>query len=155
MSGRFARIARISDSRESGANHPIRADRVNRFARITPLRALQSFLNTSFLALMNLFKADARAADLLSQGQRPHCHPEARSHFFRRHGHPLGMPLSPFAGLLGLRHEPSYCQRVVSKLPQWAKQEFFRKGRTWAIAVRRGSYKSLFLLNSGRFSLEK
>ena len=26
-----------------------------------------------------------------------------------------------------------------------------RKGRTWAIAVRRGSYKSLFLLNSGRF----
>ena len=30
-----------------------------------------------------------------------------------------------------------------------------RKGRTWAIAVRRGSYKSLFLLNSGRFSLEK
>ena len=30
-----------------------------------------------------------------------------------------------------------------------------RKGRTWAIAVRRGSYKSLFLPNSGRFSLEK
>ena len=30
-----------------------------------------------------------------------------------------------------------------------------RKGRTWAIAVRRGSYESLFLLNSGRFSLEK
>ena len=30
-----------------------------------------------------------------------------------------------------------------------------RKGGTWAIAVRRGSYKSLFLLNSGRFSLEK
>ena len=29
------------------------------------------------------------------------------------------------------------------------------KGRTWAIAVRRGSYNSLFLLNSGRFSLEK
>ena len=26
-----------------------------------------------------------------------------------------------------------------------------RKGRTWAIAVRRGSYKSLFLLNLGRF----
>ena len=32
---------------------------------------------------------------------------------------------------------------------------FFTKGRTLAIAVRRGSYKSLFLLNSGRFSLEK
>ena len=31
---------------------------------------------------------------------------------------------------------------------------FFRKGRTWAIAVRRGSCESLFLLNSGRFSLE-
>ena len=31
----------------------------------------------------------------------------------------------------------------------------FRGGRTWAIAVRRGSYESLFLLNSGRFSLEK
>ena len=30
-----------------------------------------------------------------------------------------------------------------------------RKGRTWAIAVRRGSYKSLFSLNSGRFPLEK
>ena len=27
----------------------------------------------------------------------------------------------------------------------------FIDGRTWAIAVRRGSYKSLFLLNSGRF----
>ena len=34
-------------------------------------------------------------------------------------------------------------------------QDYFRKGRTWAIAVRRGSYKSLFLLNSGRFPLEK
>ena len=32
---------------------------------------------------------------------------------------------------------------------------FHRKGRTWAIAVRRGSRESLFLLNSGRFSLEK
>ena len=31
----------------------------------------------------------------------------------------------------------------------------FREGRTWAIAVRRGSYESLFLLNSGRFSLTK
>ena len=31
---------------------------------------------------------------------------------------------------------------------------FIRKGRTWAIAVRRGSYKSLFLLNSGGFPLE-
>ena len=30
-----------------------------------------------------------------------------------------------------------------------------RGGRTWAIAVRRGSYESLFLPNSGRFSLEK
>ena len=30
----------------------------------------------------------------------------------------------------------------------------FRKGRIWAIAVRRGSYKSLFLLSLGRFSLE-
>ena len=30
-----------------------------------------------------------------------------------------------------------------------------RKERTWAIACRRGSYKSLFLLNSGRFSPEK
>ena len=30
----------------------------------------------------------------------------------------------------------------------------FRKRRTWAIAVRRDSYESLFLLNSGRFSLE-
>ena len=30
-----------------------------------------------------------------------------------------------------------------------------RKGSTWAIAVRRGSYKSLFLLNSGRFCREK
>ena len=28
-------------------------------------------------------------------------------------------------------------------------------GRTWAIAVRRGSYKSLFLLNSGHCLLEK
>ena len=32
---------------------------------------------------------------------------------------------------------------------------YFRKGRTWAIAVERASYKSLFLLNSGRFSLEQ
>ena len=31
----------------------------------------------------------------------------------------------------------------------------FREGRTRAIAVRRGSYEPLFLLNSGRFSLEK
>ena len=36
---------------------------------------------------------------------------------------------------------------------------FFRihkigKGRAWAKAVRRGSYESLFLLNSGRLSLE-
>ena len=29
-----------------------------------------------------------------------------------------------------------------------------RDGRTWAIAARGGSYKSLFLLNSGRLSLE-
>ena len=29
------------------------------------------------------------------------------------------------------------------------------KGRTWAIAVRRGSYKSLFLLNSGHFPCKK
>ena len=29
-----------------------------------------------------------------------------------------------------------------------------RRGRTWAIAVRRGSCKSLFLPKSGRFSLE-
>ena len=28
-----------------------------------------------------------------------------------------------------------------------------REGRTWAIAVRRGSYESLFLPNSGRISL--
>ena len=32
---------------------------------------------------------------------------------------------------------------------------FIREGRTWAIAVKRGSYKSLFLLNSRDFSLEK
>ena len=31
----------------------------------------------------------------------------------------------------------------------------FRKGRTGAIAVRRGSYKSLFLPNSGRSSPRK
>ena len=30
-----------------------------------------------------------------------------------------------------------------------------RKGRAWAIAVRRASYRSLFLLNSGRFSQKK
>ena len=30
-----------------------------------------------------------------------------------------------------------------------------RKGRTPAIVLRRGSYESLFLLNSGRFSLDK
>ena len=35
------------------------------------------------------------------------------------------------------------------------KQKLFGEGRTRAIAVRRGSYKSLFLLNSGRFSVEK
>ena len=29
--------------------------------------------------------------------------------------------------------------------------KMFREGRTWAIAVRRGSYQSLFLLNSGHF----
>ena len=29
------------------------------------------------------------------------------------------------------------------------------QGRTCAIGVRRGSYKSLFLLNSGRFSLDE
>ena len=34
-------------------------------------------------------------------------------------------------------------------------QQKKRKGRTWAIAVRRGSYKSLFLLNSGHFPLNK
>ena len=38
---------------------------------------------------------------------------------------------------------------------QERKRHIIRKGRTWAIAVRRGSYKSLFLLNSGVFSLEK
>ena len=31
----------------------------------------------------------------------------------------------------------------------------FRDGRTWAIAVRRVSYKSLIFLNSGLASLEK
>ena len=36
-----------------------------------------------------------------------------------------------------------------------SKSAQIRRGRTWAIAVRKGSYKSLFLLNSGRFSLEK
>ena len=30
-----------------------------------------------------------------------------------------------------------------------------RKGKTWAIAVRRGSYESLSLLNSGCFSRER
>ena len=34
-------------------------------------------------------------------------------------------------------------------------EALIRKGRTWAIAVRRGSYASLFLLNSGCFSPEK
>ena len=32
---------------------------------------------------------------------------------------------------------------------------YTRKGRTWAITFRRGSYKSLFILNLGRFSLER
>ena len=35
------------------------------------------------------------------------------------------------------------------------KQCKIRKGRTWAIAVRRGSYKSLFFLSSDYFALEK
>ena len=39
--------------------------------------------------------------------------------------------------------------------PENSRQRKIRKGRTWAIAVWRGSSKSLFLLNSGRFSLEK
>ena len=30
-----------------------------------------------------------------------------------------------------------------------------RNGRTWAVAVRGGSYESLFLLNSGRFAQER
>ena len=42
----------------------------------------------------------------------------------------------------------------LSKLP-FSKLPFIRKGRTWAIAVRRGSCESLFLLNSGSFSPEK
>ena len=33
----------------------------------------------------------------------------------------------------------------------WSLVASFRKGRTWAITIRRGSYKSLFLLNSGHF----
>ena len=41
------------------------------------------------------------------------------------------------------------------KIGQFTPGGFLKKGRTWAIAVRRGSYKSLFLPNSGRFSLEK
>ena len=43
---------------------------------------------------------------------------------------------------------------LTEKMARFTKGNF-RKGRTWAIAVRRGSYKSLFLLNSGRFCLEK
>ena len=35
------------------------------------------------------------------------------------------------------------------------KQFLIGDGRTWAIAVRRGSYKSLLLLDSGLFSLKK
>ena len=35
-----------------------------------------------------------------------------------------------------------------------SKHDSIREGRTWDIAARRGSYKSLFLLNSGLLSLE-
>ena len=42
--------------------------------------------------------------------------------------------------------------KLLEKSSRIAK---FRKRRTWAIAVRRGSCKSLFLPNSGRFSLEQ
>ena len=43
----------------------------------------------------------------------------------------------------------------LATCPLKSAQIYFRKVRTWAIAVRRGSYKSLSILNSGRFSLEK
>ena len=48
---------------------------------------------------------------------------------------------------------------VFRFLKTWAKKRqnyitTFKKGRTWAMAVRRGSCKSLFLLNSSPFSLE-
>ena len=39
----------------------------------------------------------------------------------------------------------------TGNLPASLGSPTIRKGRTWAVAVRRASYKSLFLPNSGRF----
>ena len=50
-----------------------------------------------------------------------------------------------------------FCMFVPNCTPKNALSfaHFLERFRTWAMAVKRGSYKSLFLLNSGRFSLEK
>ena len=44
--------------------------------------------------------------------------------------------------------------RANGVVRKWGRTDLIREERIWAIAVRRGSYKTLFLLNSGRFSLE-
>ena len=49
----------------------------------------------------------------------------------------------------------STCSRVVFWVGCILGGGFLRKGRTWAIAFRRGLCTPLFLLNSGRFSIEK
>ena len=50
--------------------------------------------------------------------------------------------------------DASILERILPGMFQ--EETLIRKGRTWDIAVRRGSYKSLFLPNSGHFfSLEK
>ena len=69
--------------------------------------------------------------------------------------------LPPLKSTPLLRHPDNYAAAVTNFNNFWKRikngvtgtdlAKWIRRGRTWAIAVRRGSYKSLFLLNSGRF----
>ena len=62
----------------------------------------------------------------------------------------------PCVGLRLLTHQPEKITVRTSWITphHFIFRELIRKGRTWAIAVRRGSCESLFLPNSGRFSPE-
>ena len=51
----------------------------------------------------------------------------------------------------GITQAPAELEAITRRTGLGLAALCFRKRRTWAIAVRRTSYKSLFLLNSGCF----
>ena len=111
--------------------------------------------------------SSARAAPLCSAGIERARKCWQGKYFVRCCHSPHGLLFRGSAGVTregvssSLRPEPSACVCSVKKHVYYERnaketlgEYIFRKTRTWAMAVKRGSYKSLFLLNSGRFPLK-